>query len=37
MNPALPDHEAWIEPLSHGRAWRMINEAWPAIRKDLQA
>jgi hypothetical protein len=26
MNPALPDHETWIEPLGHGRAWRMINE-----------
>ena len=37
MNPALPDHETWIEPLGHGRAWRMINEAWPAIRADLDS
>jgi hypothetical protein len=37
MNPALPDDETWIEPLGHGRAWRMINEAWPAIRKDLDS
>ena len=35
MNPALPDHETSIELLGHGRAWRMINEAWPAIRADL--
>lgn len=33
MNPALPDHETWIEPLGHGRAWRMINEAWPATTR----
>jgi hypothetical protein len=37
MNPALPDHETLIEPLGHGRAWRMINEAWPAIRGDLDS
>ena len=37
MNPALPDHETLIEPLGHGRAWRMINDAWPAIRKDLDS
>jgi hypothetical protein len=35
MNPALPDHETWIEPLGHGRAWRMIKDAWPAIQSDL--
>ena len=35
MNPALSDHEAFIEPLGHGRAWRMINEAWPAIKADI--
>ena len=38
MNPALPDHETWIEPLGHGRAWRMMfDEAWPAIRADLDS
>jgi hypothetical protein len=40
MSPALPDHEtdlsrAGLAP--HGRAWVMINEAWPAIRADIDA
>jgi hypothetical protein len=38
MDPALPDHEtdasrAGIAP--HGRAWVMIVDEWPQIRKDL--
>jgi hypothetical protein len=40
MSPALPDHETDFSRVGlapHGRAWVMINEAWPAIRADLDA
>lgn len=37
MNPALPDHETWVEPLGHGRAWRMVKDAWPQIKADIDA
>lgn len=38
MNPAPPDYEttasnAGVAP--RGRAWVMVNEEWPLIRKDL--
>ncbi len=39
MNPSLPDHETWLSgwwsPLPHGRAWIMIKDEWPTIKKDL--
>jgi hypothetical protein len=40
MNPDLPDHETDFSRIGlapHGRAWVMINEAWPLIRADLDA
>ena len=40
MNPDLPDHETDASRIGlapHGRAWVMVNEAWPAIRADLDA
>ena len=38
MDPGLPDHETffsgiWLAP--HGRAWIMINEQWPNIKRDI--
>jgi Repeat of unknown function (DUF346) len=40
MNPDLPDHETDLSRIGlapHGRAWEMINGAWPRIRADLDA
>jgi hypothetical protein len=40
MNPALPDHETVMSSALlayHGRAWVMINDAWPKIRADLDS
>jgi Repeat of unknown function (DUF346) len=40
MNPDVPDHETDFSRIGlapHGRAWVMINQAWPAIRADLDA
>ena len=37
MNPALSDHETWVAPFGHGRAWRMVNDEWPLIRADLDS
>lgn len=38
MNPLLPDHETIARKIGaapYGRAWRMIKEEWPKIKKDL--
>ncbi|MBZ5505569.1 MAG: hypothetical protein LAO78_08785 [Acidobacteriia bacterium] len=38
MDPALPDHETDLSQIGlapHGRAWVMINEAWPKIQADI--
>lgn len=38
MDPALPDHETEASQIGiapHGRAWAMINDAWPKIRADI--
>ncbi|WP_342042889.1 hypothetical protein [Bacillus sp. OTU2372] len=38
MNPFLPDHESKasiIGAAPHGRAWRMMKQEWPRIKKDL--
>ncbi|HEX7288493.1 MAG TPA: hypothetical protein VF532_20080 [Candidatus Angelobacter sp.] len=38
MDPALPDHETDLSKIGlapHGRAWVMINDAWPKIRADI--
>jgi hypothetical protein len=38
MNPLLPDGDARLGPVTvHGRASRMINREWPAIRAELDA
>lgn len=40
MNPGRPDHETDLSRIGfapHGRAWVMINEAWPQIRADLDS
>ncbi|PLS09674.1 hypothetical protein [Neobacillus cucumis] len=38
MNPFLPDYETsdrYVGAAPHGRAWRMMKEEWPRIKKDL--
>src|SRR5215467_6615775 len=38
MDPALPDHETDLSQIGlapHGRAWVMINNAWPKIKMDI--
>jgi hypothetical protein len=38
MSPLLPDGESLWSRLGlapHGRAWRMINEEWPRVRRDI--
>jgi hypothetical protein len=35
MNPALPDHGRRIPLLGRARAWRMVRDAWPRVRADL--
>lgn len=40
MDPALPDHETDLSKIGlapHGRAWVMINDAWPKIRADIDS
>ncbi|HET8887268.1 MAG TPA: hypothetical protein VFQ41_00085 [Candidatus Angelobacter sp.] len=40
MDPALPDHETDLSLIGlapHGRAWVMINEAWPKIQADIDS
>lgn len=40
MDPALPDHETDLSQIGlapHGRAWVMINEAWPKIQADIDS
>jgi hypothetical protein len=40
MNPLLPDGDTVLTRIGiapHGRAWRTIVEAWPAIRAELDA
>jgi hypothetical protein len=40
MDPALPDHETELSLIGlapHGRAWVMINDAWPKIKADIDA
>lgn len=40
MDPALPDHETELSKIGlapHGRAWVMINEAWPKIKADIDS
>jgi hypothetical protein len=37
MRPDLPDHETWLNPLGHGRAWVMIKHEWPKIKADIDA
>lgn len=38
MNPVLPDGDTLWTRLGlgpHGRAWRMIKEEWPKVRRDI--
>jgi hypothetical protein len=38
MNPGLSDGDSVLAQLGigpHGRAWRMIREEWPKVRKDI--
>jgi hypothetical protein len=35
MNPLLPDHETWLAPWGHGRAWIMIQQEWPKVQADI--
>jgi hypothetical protein len=38
MSPMLPDGESLWSRLGlapHGRAWRMVNEEWPTVRRDI--
>jgi hypothetical protein len=38
MNPALSDGDSLLARLGiapHGRAWRMITQEWPQIRRDI--
>jgi hypothetical protein len=40
MDPALPDHETDLSQIGlapHGRAWVMINEAFPKIKADIDS
>lgn len=40
MDPALPDHETWASRVGfayRGRAWVMINDAWPKIKADIDS
>jgi hypothetical protein len=37
MNPALPDHGRRVPFLGRGRAWRMVHDAWPRVRAELDA
>ncbi|HSM86174.1 MAG TPA: hypothetical protein VLT16_08485 [Candidatus Limnocylindrales bacterium] len=40
MDPALPDHETDLSKIGlapHGRAWVMINDAWPKIKADIDS
>ncbi|MGZ4830179.1 MAG: hypothetical protein ACXV78_11095 [Candidatus Angelobacter sp.] len=40
MDPALPDHETDLSLIGlapHGRAWVMINNAWPKIQADINS
>ena len=35
MNPALPDDGRRIPFLGRGRGWRMVHDAWPQVRAEL--
>nr|WP_295863780.1 hypothetical protein [uncultured Chitinophaga sp.] len=40
MNPALPDHETDMSKLGlapRGRAWRMIKDEWPKMKRKLDS
>ena len=40
MSPLLPDGETWWSRLGwapHGRAWQMVNDEWPKVRRDIDA
>jgi hypothetical protein len=40
MSPAVPDGETVWSRLGlgpHGRAWRMVNQEWPTVRRDIDA
>jgi hypothetical protein len=38
MSPLLPDGETFLSRIGlapHGRAWRLVNQEWPAVRQDI--
>jgi hypothetical protein len=38
MSPLLSDGETFLSRMGwapHGRAWRMVNQEWPAVRSDI--
>lgn len=40
MQPGLPDGETWLSEhglAPHGRSWVTVKEAWPLVRRDVDA